>query len=299
MKPRVGFIGLGVIGGAMARRLLEQGFPLVVWNRTAAKAEEIAKRGAQRAGSPRELAASADIVITMVTDGPALLEVTRRDDGIAPGLTEGKIHCDMSTIDPTTTRTLEAFYASRNVGFLHAPVLGNWRAAQDGQLLIFAGGHREVTRRCQPVFDALGKKVWHWPKPEQATCVKLACNLLLGGLMELLAESLLLAARAGVEPHTMLEIFGESALHSPMVQSKGAAIAARKFVPPSFFLRHMRKDLDLALAAARELGAHTPVTRAVRDTFAAAETQRADLDYSSVYEWLEQASARQSTGTGG
>ncbi len=288
MKPRVGFIGLGVIGRPMAGRLLEQGLPVAVWNRTASKADGIVNRGAERAASPRELAAGADIVLTMVTDGAALFEVTQRSDGIAAGLRRGKIHCDMSTIDPATSRGLAAFYAGRGVHFLHAPVLGNWRAAQDGTLLIFAGGSAEAAERCQPVFRALGKKIWQWPKPEQATCVKLSCNLLLGGLMELLAESLLLAARAGIDPHTILEIFSNSALQSPMVQSKGETIATRNFSPPSFFLRHMRKDLDLALVAAREFGAHAPATQAVRDAFAAAEARRADLDYSSVYEWLEE-----------
>ncbi|MCL6481128.1 MAG: NAD(P)-dependent oxidoreductase [Firmicutes bacterium] len=291
MKPRVGFIGLGVIGAPMAGRLLDQGLPLLVWNRTPSRADSLVARGAHRAASPCELAAAADLVITMVTDGPALREVVERADGLAAGLTPGKVHCDMSTIDPATTRALADFYAARGVRFLHAPVLGNWRAAREGRLLIFAGGSEPAIEQCQPVFDALGKRVWRWSRPEQATCVKLACNLLLGGLMELLAESLLLAARAGVAPRILLEIFSESALQSPMVQSKGETIARKSFLPPSFYLRHMRKDLDLALAAARELGAHTPVTRAVRDTFAAAEHKRAELDYSSVFEWLEEQSA--------
>ena len=290
MKPRVGFIGLGVIGAPMAGRLLEQGFPLLVWNRTPSRADSLVARGAHRAATPRELASAADLVITMVTDGAALREVVERADGLAAGLAAGKVHCDMSTIDPATARNLTDFYAARNAHFLHAPVLGNWRAAQEGRLLNFAGGADRAVEQCQPVFDALGKKVWRWSRPEQATCVKLACNLLLGGLMELLAESLLLASRAGIPPRTMLEIFAESALHSPMVQSKGETIAHRKFTPPSFYLRHMRKDLDLALAAAQELGAHTPATRAVRDAFAAAEHQRAELDYSAVFEWLEEQS---------
>jgi 3-hydroxyisobutyrate dehydrogenase-like beta-hydroxyacid dehydrogenase len=242
MKPTVGFIGLGIIGLPMAGRLLEHGLPLVVWNRSGEKADALVRRRAMCAGSPRELAARADIAITMVTDGRALESVALGPEGMAAGLTAGKVHCDMSTIDPGTSRRLAAQYASRGAHFVHAPVLGNKRAAAAGTLLIFAGGSAEAARKCEPVFAALGKKTWHGERPETATCVKLACNLLLGGMMELLAESLVFAAKAGVEPRAMLEIFGSSALDAPMYQSKGETIAQRNFTP-SFSLRTMLKDL--------------------------------------------------------
>ena len=290
MKPTVGFIGLGVIGLPMAERLLERGLPLVVWNRTAEKAAALVRRGAASAASLRELATHADIVITMVTDGPALESVTLGPDGVAAALARDKVHCDMSTIDPETSGRLAAQYAARGAHFVHAPVLGNKRAAASGTLLIFAGGPRQGIQACELVFAALGKKTWHWDEASKATCVKLACNLLLGGMMELLSESLLLAAHAGVAPATMLEVFGASALAAPMYQTKGETLIRRDFTP-NFYLRNMFKDLGLVLDASKQLGLELPATRAVHSAYrAAAETGFGEKDYSAVVEWLEHAS---------
>ena len=140
MSTRIGFIGLGIIGLPMAERLLAQGVALAVWNRTPEKAQALAPRGATVAASPRELAARCDVVVTMVSDGPALRELVHRADGIAAGLAAGCVHLDMSTIDPGTSADLAAFYAARGAHFVHAPVLGNRRHAAAGELLIFAGG---------------------------------------------------------------------------------------------------------------------------------------------------------------
>jgi len=291
MKPTVGFIGLGVIGMPMAERLREQGLPLVVWNRTSEKTELLIRRGAARAATLRELATRADIVITMVTDGAALEAVTLGTDGLAAALVPGKVHCDMSTIDPGASRRLAAHYAGRGVHFLHAPVLGSKRAAETGTLMIFAGGPREGYESCAPVFAALGQRSWHWPSAPTATCVKLACNLLIGGMMEAFAESLVFAAKAGVAPETMLEIIGTSALAAPMYQTKGETMVRHNFTP-NFYLRHMLKDLSLVLDTAKQLGVQLPGTHAVRTVYAAAADQGlAEQDYSAVLQWLEQQAA--------
>jgi 3-hydroxyisobutyrate dehydrogenase-like beta-hydroxyacid dehydrogenase len=291
MKPTIGFIGLGVIGKPMAQRLLESGLSLVVWNRTTAKVQGLVASGARVAGSPCELAEACDVVITMLTDGPAVEEVAFGSDGIAAGLAAGKVHCDMSTIDPATTRRLAERYAGREIGFLHAPVLGNWRAAASGTLLIFAGGPRQAFEKCQPIFAALGSRTWRWDQAEQATDTKLACNLLLAGMLELFSESLVFAAKAGVEGKTFLEIICASALAAPMFQAKGELILQRNFTP-SFYLRNMQKDLDLALDAGRRMGAALPATAAVRNVFAAAAQHgKAEMDYSAVFQWLEEQSA--------
>jgi 3-hydroxyisobutyrate dehydrogenase-like beta-hydroxyacid dehydrogenase len=293
MKPALGFIGLGVIGAPMAARLVEQGLSLAVWNRTAEKCEPLVAQGARRASSPAELATAAEVVVTMVADGPALEAVTHGEQGVAAGLRPGGVHCDMSTIDLATARRLAKFYSQRGASFVHAPVLGNRKAAAAGQLLIFAGGPAGARTRCAPVFNALGKQVWEYDRAEQATATKLACNLLLGGMMELLAESLSFAGRAGIATETMVEIISSSALAAPMFRTKGETIARRNFTP-SFYLRLMQKDLDLALAAARELGAATPATRAIREVYAAAAAgPRAERDYSAVFEYLEEQAGPQ------
>lgn len=292
MSSTIGFIGLGIIGLPMAERLLEQGVPLVVWNRTPEKAEGLVRRGARRAASAAELAAQADVVITMVTDGPALEKIALGAGGIGASLAASKVHCDMSTIDPGTSRRLAAHYAARGAHFVHAPVLGSKRAAAAGTLLIFAGGPKEALEKCAPAFIALGKKTWQWERAETATGMKLACNLLLAGMMELFAESLVLAGKSGVPVETMLEIFAASALAAPMYQTKGETIAARDFAP-NFYLRNMVKDLNLIVGAGREFGLELPGTHAVRDTFAAAaQAGLAEEDYSAVIRWLEQPASR-------
>lgn len=299
MQPRIGFIGLGLIGLPMAERLLEQGLPVAAWNRTPEKAEQLGEKGAAIAQTPRELAAGCDIVITMVSDGAALRDVVERQDGVAAGFAPGKeakislvnakIHLDMSTIDVGTSAEMAALYASRGAHFVHAPVLGNKRHAAAGELLIFAGGPAAAIGRCQPVFQALGKKTWTWAQPQQATCIKLACNLLLGGMIELLSESLALVSKAGADPRTLIEILGMSALGAPMFQAKGSLMAERNFAT-SFYLRHMLKDMRLAAEAGTQLGQDLPATRAIRDVYGgAAAAGFADRDYSSVLEWIESA----------
>ncbi|HJY88302.1 MAG TPA: NAD(P)-dependent oxidoreductase [Candidatus Acidoferrales bacterium] len=291
MEPTVGFIGLGVIGLPMAERLQQQGLPLVVWNRTAQKADGLLERGAQRASTPEELARSADIVITMVTDGPAVEALAFGSGGLVAALTPGKVHCDMSTIGPDTSHRLAVRYASCGVPFLQAPVLGNRHAAAAGTLLIFAGGPREAFEKCKPVFEALGRKIWHLEEASTASAMKLASNLLLAGMMQVFGESLVLAAKAGIRPRTMLEVIGQSALAAPMFETKGEAIARGDFTP-NFYLRNMLKDLELVLDASNQWGVELPATRAVRGAFAAAAEQGlAELDYSAVVKWLEQRAA--------
>jgi 3-hydroxyisobutyrate dehydrogenase-like beta-hydroxyacid dehydrogenase len=282
----IGFLGLGVIGRPMAERLLESGHQLVVWNRTAEKARPLVEQGAKLMPTPRAAAEAAEVVVTMLTDGPAVLETVQRPDGLLAGLGAGKVHCDMSTIDVASSRRLAELHGARSIGFVHAPVLGNRHAAREGKLLVFAGGPADALKRAEPVFASLGKRVWRWDRAERATAMKLASNLLLGGMMEIFAEMLVFAESAGIDARTVLEVIGDSALAAPMYQSKARMILEGG--TPNFFVRNMRKDLDLILASGRELHAPLPGTEAVRAAFAAAEPGREDRDYSAVIEWLEE-----------
>jgi 3-hydroxyisobutyrate dehydrogenase-like beta-hydroxyacid dehydrogenase len=294
---RIAFLGLGVIGRPMAERLLDSGHEVTVWNRTAEKARPVVERGARLAATPRAAAEAADVAVTMLTDGPAVLETVERPDGLLAGLVPGKVHCDMSTIDIAGSRRLAELYRSRSIGFVRAPVLGNRHAAREGRLLIFAGGPAEALDVAEPVFAALGTRVWRWEGAEQATAMKLASNLLLGGMMEIFAETLVFAASAGIAPQTVIEVIGASALAAPMYPSKARMILEGG--TPNFYVRNMRKDLDLILASGRELHAPLPGTQAVHAAFAAAEAGRADRDYSAVIEWLEEQAGVRISGTGG
>jgi 3-hydroxyisobutyrate dehydrogenase len=287
-KPNIGFIGLGLLGTGVAGRLLAQGFSATVWNRTAEKTEPLVRLGATRAASPQDIAARADVVITMVLDGPAVESLALGPAGIAASLGRGKIHCDMSTIDAATSRRLGEHYRTLGKDFISAPVLGNRFAAAAGKLLIFAGGRTEAIDVCAPIFAALGEKLWRFDRPEIAASGKLACNLLLAGMIEIFSESLLLAERSGIAPKTFLDIVGSSNLGALLYQVKGDLII-RKDYQATFYSRNLLKDLNLALDAGAGVGSKLPGARALRDIYAAAsENGFAEKDYVEIFEWLAQ-----------
>ncbi|HYB59841.1 MAG TPA: NAD(P)-dependent oxidoreductase [Methylomirabilota bacterium] len=294
MQPKIAFLGLGILGSAVAERLLLQGIPLTVWNRTAEKAAPLEKLGAKRAATAQEAVTGADIAITLVLDGAALAELTLGPEGIAQTLARGKIHCDMSTVDLATSRRMAEHYATQGREFISAPVLGNKHAAAAGKLLIFAGGNGPAIDACMPFFSALGEKIWRFEQPPSAIATKLCCNLLLAGMMEVFAEAMLLAEKSGIEQKTFMEIVRASALAAPMFQRKGELIV-RKDYEPTFYVRNLLKDLNLALDAAATAGVALPGGRTLRDIYdATARGGFSELDYAAVFEWLAQQGAASS-----
>lgn len=294
---KIAFLGLGVIGRPMAERLLDSGHELTVWNRTPAKMQPLVDRGARPASTPSEASKSAEIVVTVLTDGPAVMEVLQRPEGLLAGMKPGTVLCDVSTIDVASARQIAEICQAHSLGFVRAPVLGNKHAARAGKLLIFAGGSADAVVRTEPVLADLGEKIWRWDRAEPATAIKLALNLLLAGMMEIFSESLVLAAGAGVDPRTMLDVISVSALAAPMYQSKGRAILDG--IPsPNFTLQNMHKDLRLVIASARQMGSPLPVGSAVEASFAEAENAWGDFDYSAISQWLESQTNVNVSGTG-
>jgi 3-hydroxyisobutyrate dehydrogenase-like beta-hydroxyacid dehydrogenase len=283
---KIAFLGLGVIGRPMAERLLDSGHDLVVWNRTEAKARPLVEAGARPASTPREAAQSAEIVVTVLTDGPAVLEILQRPDGLLAGMKPGTVLCDLSTIDVVDARQIAEMCKAHSIGFVRAPILGNRHAARAGKLLVFAGGPADALAGAEPVFAALGEKIWRWDRVEPATAIKLALNLLLAGMMEIFSESLVFAAGAGIDPRTLLDVIAVSALAAPMYQSKGRAILDG-MPSPNFTLQNMRKDLRFVLASARQLGTPLPVGSAIESAFGEAEFAWGGFDYSAIAQWLE------------
>jgi len=291
MKPKIAFLGLGILGSGVVERLLTQGFSVTVWNRTPEKAEPLVNLGATQALTPQQAVATSDVAITMVLDGPAVESLALGSTGIAASLGRGKIHCDMSTIDPGTSRRLSQHYRSIGSDFISAPVLGNRYAAAAGKLLVFAGGRTQAIDVCVPIFAALGEKLWRFEKSEIAASAKLCCNLLLGGMIETFSESLLLAQKSDIAPEKFLEIIGASNLGAGLYQAKGALIA-RKEYKATFYSRNLLKDLNLALNAAGSVGVKLPGTSAVRDIFTrACNDGFSEMDYAAIFEWLAQQKA--------
>ena len=260
---RIGFIGLGIMGRPMARNLLSADYELTVWNRSRPGIEALVEAGAQEADSPREVAERSDIVITIVGDAPDVEEVALGEAGIIHGAHDGLVHVDMTTQSPSVTRTIAERYAEAGIELIDAPVSGGEQGAIDGTLSIMAGGKRDV-------FDARGKTIVYCGPSGSGQVVKL-CNQVVVGLNNLaMSEALVLAAKAGVPPGTMIEAVRAGAGSSWALHNLAPRILAGEFAP-GFKIAHQQKDLRLALELANQ--GHTPLpgTALVHQLFSALE----------------------------
>ncbi|GIW16376.1 MAG: tartronate semialdehyde reductase [Tepidiforma sp.] len=263
---RVGFIGLGIMGGPMAANLLAAGYELTVWNRTAAKTEPLAAAGARVAGSPAEVAAASEVTFACVTASADVEAVVLGPGGVIEGATPGSIVVDCSTIAPATARKVHARLAERGVAMLDAPVSGGDVGAKAGTLAIMVGGDAETFERALPVLRAIGKTIVHVGPPGAGQVVKL-CNQVAGGLNLLaMAEAISLCRRSGVDPAKMLEVVSAGAAGSWMLQHLGPRAVAGDFAP-GFMVDLMQKDLGLVLEAAHETHTPLPGSALVRQLF--------------------------------
>ncbi len=266
MIRRVGFIGLGIMGEAMARNVLKAGFALKVWNRTAKKCDAIAIEGARRAATPAAVAAASDVTISCVTDSPDVREVTLGRFGVGEGAAPGSCYVDCSTISPAVAREVAAALSVQGIGVLDAPVSGGDVGARAGTLAIMVGGPEDVFRRCLPVLQAMGKTVVHVGPSGAGQVVKL-CNQVAGGLNLLaMAEAVTLARRAGVDPAKMIEVVGAGAAGSWMLSNLGPRALQGDFAP-GFMIELMQKDLRLVMETAAETRTPLPGAALVREVF--------------------------------
>ncbi len=263
---RVGFIGLGIMGGPMAANLLKAGFELTVWNRTPERAAPLAEAGARVASGPAEVAAAAEVTITCVTASRDVEEVTLGPGGIIDGAAPGSIVIDCSTISPETAKRVHERLAERGIAALDAPVSGGDVGAKAGTLAIMVGGEAETFERALPVLAAMGKTIVHVGPAGAGQVVKL-CNQVAGGLNLLaMAEAVTLCRRAGVDPARMLEVVSAGAAGSWMLQHLGPRALAGDFAP-GFMVDLMQKDLGLVLEAAHATHTPLPGTALVRQLF--------------------------------
>jgi 3-hydroxyisobutyrate dehydrogenase-like beta-hydroxyacid dehydrogenase len=279
----VGFAGLGRMGLPMARRLLAAGFPLAVWNRTASRAAALAAEGARVAATPRELAAGADVVVTIVTDAAALREVVTGANGVFGGLARGGVVVDMSTIGPVAARALADDARSHGLALLDAPVAGSVRQAEQGTLLAMVGGDAAALERAKPVLAAMTKAQMHLGPSGAGAAMKLANNAVVAITHEAIAEALVFAERLGIAGEAAYEVLANGAVASPLLLYKRAAFLQPADEPALFTLALMRKDLQLALDLAREHDVAMPATAAANGVVdAACAAGLADEDVARV-----------------
>lgn len=265
----IGFIGLGNMGAPMAWNIHKAGYRLSVYNRTAARAQPFRGAGVAAAATPAALAADADVVVVMVTDPAALHGVIAGKDGVVDGLKSGATVINMSTVSPDASLEAARIVAEHGGRFVDAPVSGTVKPAEEGTLVVLAGGAREDVEAVTPLLETMGKDVVYCGDVGSATRMKLVLNLLLGGMMELLAEALALGRGFGLDGAAILKSVAAGPLGAPLYAMKGEAMLAGRFAK-QFPVELMFKDLDLVLQAAGKLAVPLPATAAVRERFNAA-----------------------------
>lgn len=253
---RVGFIGLGIMGGPMAGNILKAGFPVTVWNRSREKAMPVLDAGATLGASPQDVAEKSDIIITMVTASEDVRNVILGGQGVIHGAAPGSIVVDMSTISPRVTREIADALAARGIEMLDAPVSGGDVGARNATLSIMVGGDADSVARVQPVFAAMGKKITHiGPNGAGQTC-KLVNQILVVGNNLAMAEALVFAQAAGVDVGRVVEAVSGGAAGSWQLSNLGPRVLKRDFAP-GFSIANQQKDLRLAIEAADAM--HLPL----------------------------------------
>jgi 2-hydroxy-3-oxopropionate reductase len=285
---KVGFVGLGIMGTSMARNLIEDGHELVIHNRTRAKAEKLAKLGAEVATSPREVAGRSDVIITMLPGPPEVEEVLAGENGLLEGVREGSLIVDMSTSSPLLAQELSRTANTRGVGMLDAPVSGGDIGAIEGTLSIMVGGEKEDFERARPLFEAMGKTIVHVGAAGAGQTVK-ACNQIVVALViEAVSEALVLGSKAGVKPEKVIEVLSGGLAANKVMEVKGEKFLSHDFAAGGKVEYH-RKDLGIALAAGREYGVALPVTALVDQLFGTLVAQgKGGWDHSALITLLEE-----------
>lgn len=282
MKPAVGLIGLGLMGKPMGRNLLKAGFPLTVWNRTKQRADDLVREGAKWAATPREVAAQADVLITIVSDPPAVEQVLWGDGGALEGLRRGSVYIDSSTVSPELAIKAARACAERGVDYLDAPVTGGTWGAEKGELVFMIGGTAETLERARPVLEAVGKRFFLLGPNGAGQTVKLAMNLLLALEVEALAESLAIVTKAGIPGERLVEVMQSSMARAGVLDVKAPQMLKNDY-PPSFPLRLMHKDVRLAVELAKKENVRIPAGEAAYAVYSAVkDAAKEDLDYGAV-----------------
>ena len=283
---KIGFIGLGLMGRPMALNLLKAGHHLTVWNRTPSRAQELVAAGAVLAKNPREVAAASEVLLTIVSDPPALESVlwgsAEQKDGAFDGLKSGSIYIDSSTVSPSLVKKVSAACQQRGVRFLDAPVTGGDWGAREGNLVFMIGGDAATLKEAEPLLGIMGKKWFHLGPNGAGQTVKLAMNAILALQVDAMAEALALVTRAGLDGAQLVEVMQASMARSGVLDVKSPLMLKGEY-KPSFPLRLMHKDLGLALDLANQLGVALPATAAAREIYNAVKGEaKEDLDYSAV-----------------
>ena len=287
----IGFIGLGIMGKPMAKNLLKAGHKLVVYDIMPAGADEVVAAGAARGSSPKDVASQADIVITMVPDGPEVEQAVLGSNGVLEGAKKGTIVVDMSSISPMVAQKVGARCEAQGVEFLDAPVSGGEPKAIDGTLAIMVGGKQEIFDKVEPILKTMGSTVVLTGKVGAGNVTKLANQIMVACNIAAMGEALVLATKAGLDPEVVFNAVKAGLAGSTVLNVKAPMVYSRNF-KPGFRVRLHQKDLRNALLAAESLKVSLPLTSTVQNILVSLMNNgKGDLDHSAIVQFIEEMAA--------
>jgi len=284
---KIGIIGLGMLGNAVALHLLDSGFEVTVYNRTKEKTMQAREKGAKVVTSPKEIAENSELIITIVKDAAAVKEISFEKDGIIEGKHEKLIVADMSTIDPTESKNISRKFQEHNIHKLDIPVMGGPNVAITGNLVMMVSGNKESFDRCKNVFEKIANKVFFLGESGVAHSVKLAMNLQITMLALALSEGIIFMKKANVDPKIFLEILNSTYFKTGMSEKKAFKMIENKF-DATFTLSNLKKDISTITSAAKSLGIELPMIKKAEQVYENAVKEGfGEMDYTGIIEYIK------------
>ena len=284
---KIGIIGLGMLGNAVALHLLDSGFEVTVYNRTKEKTTQAREKGAKVVTSPKEIAENSELIITVVKDAAAVKEISFEKDGIIEGKHEKLIVADMSTIDPIESKNISRKFQEHNIHKLDIPVMGGPNVAITGNLVMMVSGNKESFDRCKNVFEKIANKVFFLGESGVAHSVKLAMNLQITMLALALSEGIIFMKKANVDPKIFLEILNSTYFKTGMSEKKAFKMIENKF-DATFTLSNLKKDISTITSAAKSLGIELPMIKKAEQVYENAVKEGfGEMDYTGIIEYIK------------
>ena len=284
---KIGIIGMGMLGNAVALHLLDSGFEVTVYNRTKEKTTQAREKGAKVVTSPKEIAENSELIITVVKDAAAVKEISFEKDGIIEGKHEKLIVADMSTIDPTESKNISRKFQEHNIHKLDIPVMGGPNVAISGNLVMMVSGNKESFDRCKNVFEKIANKVFFLGESGVAHSVKLAMNLQITMLALALSEGIILMKKANVDPKIFLEILNSTYFKTGMSEKKAFKMVDSKY-DATFTLSNLKKDISTITSAAESLGIELPMIKKAEQVYENAVKEGfGEIDYTGIIEYIK------------
>ena len=284
---KIGLIGTGMLGNAVGTHLIESGFNLTVYNRTKEKTKNLENLGANVVDSPMEVAKNSNLLFTIVKDANAVKQVSFEKSGIVYGKHENLVVCDMSTINPLESKWISKKFSENSIKMLDTPVMGGPNVAITGNLVLMAGGPKEIFENCKEIFDVIANHVFYLGESGTAHAVKLAMNLQITMLALALSEGITFARGAKIDPKIFLEILNSTYFKTGMSENKAYKMIEGKY-DTTFTLANLKKDITTMTNAAKSLGIKLPMMMKAEEIYEnAVKDGFGDIDYTGIIEYIK------------